>query len=185
VAQARDVSAHWSLGDIVKENDDVSHMTQSQAYDYCLNQNPESERKAIKEALDKNQIPAKGIYLPLARQLAQYSQTLGARGISETAHPGMVRSAEAVKTEIAEMDKDGFLPIFAKNSAGQPVVDFYFNYSGYQRPAGDLGNYFFWSSSVHPDYFDGAYNLNGDGFIFFAYRSDCYYGSAVRCARSR
>lgn len=82
------------------------------------------------------------------------------------------------------MDNDGYYPIYTRNDAGQRVVDFYFNYSGYQRPAGDLGSNWFWSSSVHPDRSYYAYYLNGHfGVIVSAYRDDD--GGAVRCVARR
>jgi hypothetical protein len=125
-----------------------------------------------------------GTRLPTARELAVYSQSLGARGIRETAHPGVVTSDTTVRAEIEQMDRDGYYPIYVANSSGQIAVDFYFNYSGYQRPAGDLGNLWFWSSSVHPVVSDSAYSLDGDGgYIAYVSRSDGTYNSAVRCVR--
>lgn len=45
-------------------------------------------------------------------------------------------------------------------------------------------DYWFWSSSVHPDYSDYAYVLNGyNGDIYDYYRSDYSSYSAVRCVR--
>ena len=68
-----------------------------------------------------------GMHLPSARELAQLSASLGAAGISET--------------------PKGYYLVSAKNADGK-VDNFYFNYSGYKRPQGDLGNNWFWSSSV-------------------------------------
>jgi hypothetical protein len=122
--------------------------------------------------------------LPTARELAVYSQSLGARGIRETAHPGVVTSDTTVRAEIEQMDRDGYYPIYVANSSGQRAVDFYFNSSGYQRPAGDLGNLWFWSSSVHPVFSDSAYNVNGVNGVFgLDLRSPYSDGSAVRCVR--
>ncbi len=101
IAQAESVNAkavHWSF-----VGDEIKHISQAEAYDYCLDQNPESERQAIRETLNKNQIPVKGIYLPLARQLAEYAHSVGSRGIRETAHSGVPRSDGLIKTEISEM----------------------------------------------------------------------------------
>jgi len=154
-----------SLGDIVKDaHGKVRTMNQYDADKYC---------KSI------------GSRLPTARELALYSQSLGARGILETSYSGIDSASSKVQTEITQMDKEGYYPIYTKNSAEKTVVDFYFNYSGYQRPAGDLGNYSFWSSSVHPYSSNFAYYLYGyDGVIYFDYRS---YDdlNAVRCVRSR
>ena len=153
-----------TLGDILRDaNGRVRHMNQYDAERTCREQ---------------------GTRLPTARELAVYSQSLGARGIRETAHPGVVTSDTTVRAEIEQMDRDGYYPIYVANSSGQRAVDFYFNYSGYQRPAGDLGNLWFWSSSVHPDYSNVAYVLYGYyGFIDGDDRSSGYVSSAVRCVR--
>ena len=152
------------LGDILRDaNGLVRHMNQYDAERTCREQ---------------------GTRLPTARELAVYSQSLGARGIRETAHPGVVMSDTTVRAEIEQMDRDGYYPIYVANSSGQRAVDFYFNYSGYQRPAGDLGNLWFWSSSVHPVYSNDAYNLNGhNGHLYYGYRSYVGVDSAVRCVR--
>lgn len=108
----------------------------------------------------------KGMRLPTAREFALVAESLGAEGISETR-------------------KDGYRLIRGQDSAGNPDY-FYFSNHGYKRPAGALGNYWFWSSSVHPgNYFNNmAYLLNGyNGAIDYYVRSDVYYVSfAVRCA---
>ena len=125
-----------------------------------------------------------GARLPTARELAVYSQSLGARGIRETTHPGVVTTDSTVSAEIEQMDRDGYYPISVANSSGRRAVDFYFNNSGYQRPAGDLGNYWFWSSSVHPDYSNSAYLLNGfHGYVDYYSRSYASAYGAVRCVR--
>ena len=152
------------LGDILRDaKGRVRHMNQYDAERTCREQ---------------------GTRLPTARELAVYSQSLGARGIRETAHPGVVTSDTTVRAEIEQMDRDGYYPIYVANSSGQRAVDFYFNYSGYQRPAGDLGNLWFWSSSVHPVYSYGAYFVSGSvGGVGNVNRSSGDDGSAVRCVR--
>lgn len=157
-------SAPVALGDILRDsNGRVRHMNQYDAERACREQ---------------------GSRLPTARELAVYSQSLGARGIRETAHPGVVRTDSTVQAETEQMERDGYYTIYVANASSQPAVDFYFNYSGYQRPAGDLANYFFWSSSVLPDYSFSAYGLNGgNGFIDDFNRSYDGDGSAVRCVR--
>lgn len=154
-----------ALGDIVRnENGSVRHMNQYDADQYCR---------------------SRGSRLPTVRELALVSQSLGARGIRETAHAGVVRTEAAVQAEITQMSAAGYYPIYTMNGSNQPSVDFYFNYTGYQRPAGDLGSHFFWSSSVHPYYSSNAYYLyGGNGVIFSAgFRSYYDVDSAVRCVR--
>jgi len=109
----------------------------------------------------------KGMRLPTARELALVSQSLGAQGISKT-------------------KKGGYYLVKGSDSAGNPD-HFYFSNKGYKRPAGDLGNKWFWSSSVHPDASDNAYGLNGlnGGIAYYYYRSYDYVYYAVRCVRSR
>jgi len=71
-------------------------------------------------------------HLPSARELAQLAQSLGAAGIS------------------ANNLKNGYYPVTAKNADG--ITDtFSFNIARYKRPQGDLGNYWFLSSSVRTD----------------------------------
>lgn len=121
--------------------------------------------------------------LPTARELAVYSQSLGAQGIRETAHPGVGSFASKVQAEIAQMNRDGYYPnYYVANNSGDKAIDFYFNSSGYQRPAGDLGDYWFWSSSVLTSDFgydyDSAYVLNGfSGYFTSVVRSEV---SAIR-----
>lgn len=104
--------------------------------------------------------------LPTARELAlvvQYEH--GAEGISET-------------------KKDEYRLIRGTDGAGNPD-HFYFSNKGYKRPAGHLGNHWFWSSSVHPDGSNNTYKLDGyDGEIYDVSRTFTYF-NAVRCVQSR
>lgn len=101
--------------------------------------------------------------LPTARELALYARSRGAEGISETA-------------------KDGYYLVKGTDSAGN-ADHFYFSYKGYKSPAGDLGNYWFWSSSVLlPDYSDYAHGLYvASGYIGTFYRD--YGRGAAGCVR--
>lgn len=103
-----------------------------------------------------------GMRLPTARELAEVSQSFGAEGISET-------------------PKEGYYLVNGSDSTGQPDR-FYFSYKGYQRPSGDFGSYWFWSSSVTDSYL--AYKLNGfNGDLdYFIPGYDLH---AVRCVRLR
>lgn len=142
----------------------VRHMNQYDAEKYCLNL---------------------GSRLPTIRELAEESQKRGAKGILETAYPGVSANAPAVEVEREQMINDGYREIFTKNIADESVVDFYFNFSGYQRPAGDLGRYWYWSSSVHPDG-DSLYAylfVGAIGVIFNYDRLVSNDGSTVRCVR--
>lgn len=152
------------LDDIVKnENGSVRQMSQFDAEQYCRSH---------------------GSRLPTARELALVSQSMGALGIRETAHAGVVETDAAVQAEVSQMHYAGYYPIYTMNTSNQPSIDFYFSYIGYQRPAGDLGNNFFWTSTVHPDHFDLAYGLSGaTGFIYDYDRNYSYADRAVRCLR--
>ena len=91
--------------------------------------------------------------LPTAKQLAL---ALNAKGVSATA-------------------REGFYKVAPKN---EPA--FYYNYGAYERPTGDEGSEWFWSSSLRPNYGDNAFVFYGyDGNIGFGNRS---YNYAVRCA---
>lgn len=113
---------------------------------------------------------SQGMHLPSARELAQLSASLGAQGIKElNQFPNEKAANEA-----------GFYLINAQN-ADNINDSFYFNKSGYSRPEGDLGNYWFMSSSVAQEAPYIAFGLSGYGG-----HVDRYYYSvtedAVRCA---
>lgn len=116
-----------------------------------------------------NYCASQGQHLPSARELAQLAQSLGALGISETA-------------------KDGYSQVSAKNADGKADT-FYFSYVGYNRTAGDLGNNWFWSSSVNSDVSGYVFVLIGFGDIYNVqrskYSSDYSFFNAVRCARGQ
>ncbi len=137
------------FGDIVRNSDgSILYMSQFDAVDYCANQ---------------------GMHLPSARELAQLSQSLGARGIKEDYEfPGP-----------AAYYNPGYIPVNGKNSDGK-IDSFYFDFHGYNRPAGDLGNNWFWSSSVNRYYIGDAFILDGrDGDVFRFPQSVSHV--AVRC----
>ncbi len=118
-----------------------------------------------------------GMHLPSARELAQLAsrqctsdiagkEPCGAAGISETA-------------------KDGYYQLNAQNADGQSDI-FYFSYAGYKRPAGDLGNHSFWSSSVFPNNSSRAFFLSGDhGYVDYDLYQNYYFYYAVRCVAGR
>ncbi len=111
----------------------------------------------------------RGMRLPTARELALVSQSLGAEGISET-------------------KKDGYYLVKGKDRTGNPD-HFYFSEKGYKRPAGELGDCWFWSSSVFEVFSGWKYMLNGYSGGFHIVM-DTSYGNgdspyAVRCVRSR
>ena len=111
----------------------------------------------------------KGMRLPTARELA----------LDAIARKALPSSA------ISETEKDGYSLVKGSDSEGNPD-HFYFSNKGYQPPAGDLGNKWFWSSSVLPDYSVYAYVINGvNGVIDYVSRSYDYDYGAVRCVQSR
>lgn len=106
-----------------------------------------------------------GSRLPTVRELALYAQSLGADGISD------------------RKEDDDYGTIYTRDIDGNIVVDFYFSFRRYHRPGGDLEDYWYWSSSVHPKYPDEAYLLSGYvGVITYDSRyHDHDY--AVRCVK--
>lgn len=141
----RTAFASPNLGEIAKNADgSIKTMSQADAFEYCKNQ---------------------GGHLPTARELAEYSRSLGATGVIEIADRKV-------------NDHDSYM-IGAWNPDGA-IDKFYFNKSGYQQPSGDLGNNWFWSSSGSFANLYGDYVLNGNnGSIDFAYRDNGWH--AVRC----
>ena len=107
---------------------------------------------------------------------------MGALGIVETRNANIVRSNSNVQSEIDTLRRVGHYAIYRTLSGHEVSVDFYYNQTGYQPPAGDSGKVMFWSSSLYPDSpVRGAYYLRGDtGHITVALRS--FVGIfAVRC----
>jgi len=149
-----------AFGDLVKESDgSIRRMNQYQAEQYCKDNNSR---------------------LPSARELALLSQSLGAKGILDTAFAEVSVENGYVVTEISRMWGDGYYAIYRKNKSYEKVVDFYFNDTGYQAPQGEQGNEWIWSSSVHPDGSYDAYSLRGrDGSFYHSTRAHLAY--AVRC----
>jgi len=128
--------------DLVKNADgSVKTMNQSDAVHYCASQ---------------------GAHLPSARELAQLSTSLGAKGIVDSCGSSDI-SCYSVKATNADGNEDSFE----------------FSYDGYQRPAGEMGNNWFWSSSAYSNVSDFAFFLNGSGGeVAYVYRNGHY---AVRC----
>jgi len=128
----------------------------------------QDEAKSICEEEGKR-LGDPGMRLPTARELA----------LDAIARKALPSSA------ISETKKDGYSLVKGSDSVGNPD-HFYFSYKDYKRPAGDLGNKWFWSSSVHPDYSVYAYVINGvNGVIDYVSRSYDYDYGAVRCVQSR
>jgi hypothetical protein len=109
----------------------------------------------------------RGAHLPSALELAQLSMSYGAKGIVDSCGP----------------KEENCYQVRAANDKGEPDW-FYFSYAGYNRPAGDLGSNWFWSSSVQSGDSYVAFGLNGyDGGIGFGgHRSSKF---AVRCVSGR
>lgn len=89
--------------------------------------------------------------IPTAREFAQFSQELGAKGILETKYPNTSVSNFNVKLEIYWNYKNNFVPIYKKTLDGTVVVDFYFNNSGYKFDSPETKQAIdIWTSSLEP-----------------------------------
>jgi hypothetical protein len=85
---------------------------------------------------------------------------------------------------ISETRQAGYRHIRGTDAEGNPD-DFYLNDEGYQRPEGNLGRFWVWSSSLIPDDSLYAYIFGGySGDVSRAVRSIYNSYSAVRCVRS-
>lgn len=167
-AQNEKLNTEVALGEIARWPDgSVIHQGQKDAADHCR---------------------ILGSRLPTVKELVAESQKLGAQSVRDTKHAGVSRESDAVDAEVAQMNRDGYYPVYAKNNAGQVVVDFYFNHYGYKRPVGDLGRHDFWSSTLHPYDPSSVYVLSGyNGGIEAAYRNTSVENPryATRCVRTR
>jgi hypothetical protein len=126
--------------------------------------NPDGSVRQMNQYDADTYCKSQGTRLPTVRELALYCQSLGAKGISAT-------------------ERDGYYLVRGSDSVGNPD-SFYFSNEGYQRPTGDFGNYWFWSSSVDSNYSYYAYYVRSHfGGIYAGIRS-YDYNRGVRCVRS-
>jgi hypothetical protein len=140
------------FGDIVKNSDgSIRYMSQYLATEYCSSQ---------------------GMRLPSAREFAQLSQSLGAKGIKEF---NEFPNESAAK-------KAGYYPVLA--TRWNEHDGFYFSNQGYNRPTGELGNNRFFSYSHNP------YMSSPNSYIFFGdsgyvWEDSPTVFSAVMCVLAR
>lgn len=111
-----------------------------------------------------------GARLPSARELAQLSMTFGAKGIAE------IQSGKP---------DNSYREIWVNNADGS-LDRFYFSEEGYQRPAGELGDYTLWSSSRYSrDYYVYGFVFIGSIGGIYADFSFQNRDIAVRCVSGR
>lgn len=144
------------LGDLLRNaNGRVLHRNQSDAESDCVEEGR----------------------LPTARELANYAHSQGACVILS---PSEYESFRGTRN----CPKSGYYQIRVAASATEPADDFYYSRNGYQPPAGDLGTFTLWSTSVDPDHSSAAHVLNArSGEFYLYYRRSRYTDSAVRCMR--
>lgn len=154
-----------NLTDAVRsESGELYLANQNYANDYCLSQ---------------------GLRLPTAREFALYAQNLGAHGIRETAFQGSIITSIEVKTEIAQMENDGYFQILIPVLTHELpfIIDFYFNPTGYRRPGGDIGNPgIFWTSSSGSHGPLDAYAIRADDGFFKSFPKTSR--GWIRCVQS-
>lgn len=117
--------------------------------------------------------------LPTPREWGQLLQSMGVRGVLDTAFPDVPDDDPRVQKEIERLEANNeFTPINRRNQADQTVIDFYYSNIGYWRLQADFGNNWFWSSYVNT-YLGLAYTFQGDtGQIGY---DDTLFKNAVRC----
>jgi len=152
------------FGDIVRNSDGtIRYMFQSSEYMKSIGKPlPNGELGAVEYCASLGQ------HLPTAREQAQLSASLHAKGIIEVAQYSNEPGYYLVKAT----DPDGKLD------------QFYFNFVGYERPDSDLGNNWFWSSSVGPNDTNSAFVHDGiyGEVNYVNFRN---WGYAVRCVTDR
>ena len=152
-------------------NGSIKDMSQADALAYCECQGEAKERLGCTTA------PFMA-HLPSARELAQLSMSLGAKGIAEI--------------ESGRPD-DSYGEIKAINADGSSD-NFYFSYEGYRIPSSELRHEGIWSASVNPNHNNSVSpNYNNSKFAFMfnggvgnvvdIYREIVYV--EVRCVASR
>ena len=109
-----------------------------------------------------------GSRLPTARELAEEATRYGAE---------ILELSQAPTGKVPE----GYYRINAKNPNGT-TDSFYYSRQNYKRPSGDLGNYWVWSSSLHPVFDDVAFDFYGaDGFLYYYSRGTRFGYDSARC----
>ena len=153
-----------ALEDAVRNADgSIRYMNQDEAIQYCAN---------------------KGTHLPTVREYTEWATSQGARGILETKFKDVAYTDPAVIKERDQNGKNGFFVIYRQNPDGKMVVDHYFNRTGYQKPSGELGSFWFWTASQFPV-------DSGLVFVFDAPAGVVHYGFyhakwfPVRCAAGK
>ena len=106
-------------------------------------------------------------HLPSAIEMALLSQSFQAKGLYSNCPNNDSRCYH----------------IRAKN-LDQSIDEFNFSYWGYTQPEGDLGNNWFWTSSVDPDSPDVGFIFDGEAGDVNHNYNHIYY-SAVRCVAGR
>lgn len=142
----------------------------SSAYANAVDENSilRNEQGSLKVMSQRNAFTAcpTGTHLPSIRELAVLSESQGAKGLLE------------LNQIVGGAVPAGYALISA---AGNTLDRFYFNPEGYHPIAGDLGNYWFWSSSIFSQDEDSAYIFNGkNGAVGTLEFRDYSYG-AVLC----
>ncbi len=91
--------------------------------------------------------------IPTAREFAELSQSLGAKGIRETKYPGVAYDDSRLTNEFyqSSLYQEHFKRIFKQSLSGLIEVDFYYSDSGYDFNSKESWeNLWIWTSSVHP-----------------------------------
>ena len=116
----------------------------AQLTDYARDANGKIISMTVAEA-DKF-CDAKRMFLPTAREVAEYLASKGAKGILESRHQ------ESDLVELNEMKKKGFMPVYSgyEPDGDDFYIEFYFNVEGfrYDRPMEYDENPKFWTRST-------------------------------------
>lgn len=123
-----------------------------------------------------------GTRLPTVHEQAKESEARGAKGILKNTDGSEV-TRQQVESGAVQLPRDYYfvsaLIDSSKAATADNVDEFYFNFRHYDRPEGDLGTEFFWSSSVYSYDIKDAHSLfSVFGIVVVGSRGDL---SAVRC----
>ncbi|MFA6238121.1 MAG: hypothetical protein WC635_12380 [Bacteriovorax sp.] len=146
------------FSDIIRNADgSIREMVQSSEYLKSVGQSlPNGELGALEYCASQ------GMRLPTIREWLQLAASLGAPEIIEVSQYRGEPNYYLAKVQTPDGGVDSFY-------VGSPWA------SGYQRPEGDLGKGYFWSSSVHPDawktlhIFNSTLGFDQPGFYDYDY----------------
>lgn len=117
------------------------------------------------KTLAEKRCEKQGLRLPTFRDYAEYAISFGAK-IRESGHKGVNSNDPKVAPEIIQNMQDGFeLQTARLSENGRDVIDYYYSNKGYTRPAEEMEESCFWTTTPALDFGSWSFSVfcNRDG----------------------